>query len=110
MADIRVEDYRLRHDGIQWIVTRISIVQKGDKAGQERESDHSYFARLSHALGDLFERMAGGASADSVASLREDVKHAEGVLAKVGADVSRARHPTGKQCLAAGMAPLGEEG
>jgi hypothetical protein len=41
MADIRVEDYRLRHDGIQWIVTRISVVQKGDKAGQERESDPS---------------------------------------------------------------------
>lgn len=97
MADIRVENYRLRHDGIQWIVTRIYVVQKGDKAGQERERDPSYFAQLSHALGDLFERMVGGASADSVASLREAVKHAEGVLAKAGADVARARHPVAKQ-------------
>ena len=89
MIDLRINQYRLTWDGIQWSVVRVATVQKGDNAGAERETDHGYHGRLSHALQDVMDRLAGSGEAESVQALHAAVDtHARAIYA-AAADVER---------------------
>lgn len=70
MIDLRIGNLRLSYDGIQWTVARIATIRKvGPTFGQERETDHGYHGRLSHALQDAYDRLLGSEGAPSVAAL-----------------------------------------
>ena len=70
MIDLRIGNLRLSWDGIQWTVARVATIQKeGPTFGQERETDHGYHGRLSHALQDAYDRLLGSEDAPSVAAL-----------------------------------------
>ena len=89
MIDLRFGQYRLAYDGIQWTVTRIATVQKGDNAGAEREADHGYHGRLAHALLDVFDRLAGQGDSESVEALHAAVDtHARAIHA-AAAEIDR---------------------
>jgi hypothetical protein len=83
MLDLRINQFRLAFDGIQWTVTRVATIQKeGATFGQERDTDHGYHGRLSHALRDVFDRLAGSEDASDVAALRRAVDtHARAIVA-----------------------------
>lgn len=85
MIDLRINQYRLAFDGIQWTVTRVATIQKGDNIGAEREADHGYHGRLSHALQDVFDRLNGSEVAPSVQALHAAVEtHARAIRDAVG--------------------------
>lgn len=90
MLDLRIPPFRLRHDGLQWAVTETKVAKEGSKdAGKERDADPSYFGRLSHALLDVFDRLAGREGAESIDALQRAVQtHARAIL-EAAADIDR---------------------
>jgi hypothetical protein len=84
MIDLRIGQFRLASDGTAWTVTRVAIAQKGDNIGAERDTEHGYHMRLSHALLDVFDRLNGSEDAESVEALRTAVDtHARAIVESV---------------------------
>ncbi len=96
MIDLRIGQFRLAYDGVQWTVTRVVIGKEGKSAGQEREADHGYHGRLAHALQDVFDRLAGQGDSESVAALHAAVDtHARAIhaaVAEIDQQLTAARH------------------
>lgn len=90
MTDLRIGQFRISYDGIQWTVVRLATIQKeGPTFGQEREADHGYHGRLSHALLDVFDRLAGAEGAESVAALQQAVHTHARAIVEAAAEADR---------------------
>lgn len=86
MVDLRIGSFRLRHDGIQWTVT---TTVTGKSAREERDSDPSYYTRLSHALDEVLDGGIGAEDAPDVRALLQAVQAHSQAVQDAAADADR---------------------